>query len=141
MQIFNQMFQPRQQNELKAALEKSGSAVQEQTVKLEEQNRKLAEGQALIKRLASDVKNQSLKQEAGLYMLNQTVSDLGAKATPYGAGGNGTGRYGGTAGPLERIADAMAGLANRAREYFDGRELTDIRFDPMNAVREISPAD
>lgn len=143
-QIVNQAMQSHQQRELKNALTNSEVAVKEQTNQLKEQGQKLTESHALIKRLSLDVKSQSLKQEASLYVLNQSVSDLTAKAVPYGSGGYGTGRYGGEAGPLERIADSMVGLYTRFREYLDHRELIDIRFDPkmqcvkyLQYVREI----
>lgn len=135
-QFGNQHIQSRQQTELKGALDQARDSVQAQLEQLKRQDVKLAEGQLLIKRLSSEVKNQSLKQEASLYMLNQTVSDLSAKTEPYGSGKYGTGRYGGTAGPLEKIADTLFTLTNQVREYFDDRHLNEIRFDPnMQGVK------
>ena len=129
-QFGNQYIQSRQQTELKGALDQARDSVQAQLEQLKRQEGKLAEGQLLITRLSSEVKNQSLKQEASLYMLNQSVSNLSAKTEPYGNGQYGTGRYGGTAGPLEKIADTLISLTRQVREYFDDRHLNEIRFDP-----------
>lgn len=129
-QFGNQIMQSRQQTELRIARDQSRDLGQKQMEKLKQQEKILAEGQALIKRLMSEVKNQSLKQEAGLFMLNQSVSNLSAKTETYGNGQYGTGRYGGTTGPLEKISDTLISLVLQVREYFDDRHLTEIRFDP-----------
>ena len=128
-QISSQTIQSHQQSELQTSLNTANGNITSQKTQIDQ-------GQKLIERLSAEVKNQGLKQEANIWMLNRSVADLGAKGSPLGSGSLGSSRLGGAPGPLEKIADALVGMGARYRLDADNRELTDIRFDPrMQAVK------
>jgi len=135
-QLGNEFAGSRQQAELKSAIDKSASEAQNLSIQLKVQDNKLMEAQNLIKRFASNVNNQALKQEADLYNINRTVSDLSNKTSEQT---NDQYRHGGLndkIGPLDKIADSFHFFVLRLQKYFEDRELAEIRLDTrMQSVK------